>query len=274
MHVVGICRFSLLGRGDWKAYQGASDAEVAAIADQQAATLFAPDRIERRLATLQHLTLASLQAQTDQDFTLIVLAPETMPAPYKQRLSQICSAVPQVVLRFFPLIHVVDAQKAVLAELGMELKTMVQFRLDDDDAVCTTFVERKRQIASRLVAVCTPLALSFRSVLFCSAGGEQAGIYAWDSPFFSAGAALYHPTRSIFSFGHFALMRRFASIVIPDGMSLATHNGQNDTLFDADRIRRQGFVRMDKAEISKTCASQFPFLTAKGKGMAGLPDAG
>ncbi|WCR18530.1 glycosyltransferase [Paracoccus alcaliphilus] len=58
MKIVGICRFSLLGRGDWKVYQGKPDSEVEAIAAEQARKLFAPERMEQRLAAFEHLTLA------------------------------------------------------------------------------------------------------------------------------------------------------------------------------------------------------------------------
>ncbi|CAM3188052.1 Putative rhamnosyl transferase [Paracoccus aminovorans] len=106
MQVVGICRFSLLGRGDWRPYRGKPDDEVGRIANEQAAKLFAPDRMERRLATFEHITLPSLKAQTDQNFIFLVAASELIPEEYKARLQKICDEVPQVVLRFFPLINV------------------------------------------------------------------------------------------------------------------------------------------------------------------------
>jgi hypothetical protein len=271
MQVVGICRFSLLGRGDWGVYQGVEEAEVKEIAARQSELLFAPSRMESRLATFQHLTLASLQAQTDQDFMFLVVASEDMPDIYRHRLSEICASVPQVVLRFFPLTHVEDAQKILFSDLSLDLKEVLQFRLDDDDALCTTFIQNKREIAELLVQRKLPFSLSYRSVMFCSKGGEFEGIYSWESPFFSAGVALYHPTRSVFSFGHYALSWRFTSVVIADGMSLATHNGHNDTQFNAGRIQRQKFVKMDEDVVRKTCAEQFPFLAAAGKEIAGLP---
>lgn len=45
MRIVGICRYSLLGRGDWHAYRGKTDAEVEAVAKEQAKLLFAKDRM-------------------------------------------------------------------------------------------------------------------------------------------------------------------------------------------------------------------------------------
>lgn len=58
MRIVGICRYSLLGRGDWHAYRGKTDAEVEAVAKEQAKLLFAKDRMNARLESFEHLTLA------------------------------------------------------------------------------------------------------------------------------------------------------------------------------------------------------------------------
>ncbi|WP_169308936.1 glycosyltransferase [Paracoccus gahaiensis] len=87
--------------------------------------LFAPSRIESRLATFEHLTLALLQAQTDQNFIFLVVASEDMPDIYRHRLSEICASVPQVVLRFFPLTHVEDAQKTIFIDLSLDLKDVL-----------------------------------------------------------------------------------------------------------------------------------------------------
>ncbi len=87
--------------GDWKVYRDKTDDEILPIALKQAEQLFQPERIEARLKTFEHLTLASMQAQTDDDFHFIVLASEMMPQPYREKLEEICSGVPQVTLRFF-----------------------------------------------------------------------------------------------------------------------------------------------------------------------------
>lgn len=101
MRIVGICRYSLLGRGDWHAYRGKTDAEVEAVAREQAKLLFAKDRMNARLESFEHLTLASLRAQTDQDYTFIVLASEMMPKIYRDKLLSLCKDMPNVLVRFF-----------------------------------------------------------------------------------------------------------------------------------------------------------------------------
>ena len=272
MNIVGICRFSLLGRGDWKAYRDKSDDEVEAIAAEQAKILFAPERMEKRLATFEHLTLASLRAQTDQDFKFIVAASESMPMKYRRRLLEMCAAVPQVYVRFFELCDIGEAQDKVFAELGISLHDTLQFRLDDDDALSVNFVRKKREAAALLMPSAMPFTISFREFMFCAKGGEHAGVYNMAEPFLGVGVALRHPTKSVYAFGHFALPRRFTGITIPGGSAIVTHSGLNDTPFDLARIRRQKMTRMDETAIRKNCDLHFPFLSSTAKAIVGLEE--
>lgn len=276
MKIVGICRFSLLGRGDWIAFRKIPHAEVAEtdrVIEERKAVIFAPDRLEQRFRTFEHLTLASIRAQTDKDFLFIVLASDLMPQEYRDRLSALCATVPQVVLRFFPVIHAVEAQDRVFNELGLDYRSTLQFRLDDDDALCNVYIRRMRQAVARIVPNAFPFAASFRDVLLSSIGGPHAGVYRWNSPFFSAGVALFHPSTSIFAFGHYALAERFTAISIPGHMSLVTHNGMNDTTMNQVRITRQKMILIDAEAASKAAARHFPFLTPEARAVAGLPQA-
>ncbi|MBY0137051.1 glycosyltransferase [Paracoccus yeei] len=274
MQIVGICRFSLLGRGDWAAFRtippDKADENAEAV-EARKASIFAPERLERRFTTFEHLTLASIRAQTDPDFTFVVLASELMPQRYRDRLAALCAAVPQVVLRFFPVIHAGTAQGQVFKELGIDYRQTLQFRLDDDDALCNLYIRRMRQAAGGIVPNAFPFAASFRDVLFCSVGGDHAGVYQWRSPFFSAGVALFHPSASIFGFGHYGMAERFTSISIPGHMSLVTHNGMNDTTLDEGRIRRQKMNLIDDEAATKAVERHFPYLTPEARAVAGLP---
>ena len=272
MNIVGICRFSLLGRGDWQAYRDKSDDEIEAIAVEQAKILFAPERMEKRLATFEHLTLASLKAQTDQDFKFIVAASESMPTQYRRRLLEICAAVPQVYVRFFDLCTIGDAQEQIFEELGISMSDTLQFRLDDDDALSVNFVQKKREATALLMLGSEPFTVSFREFMFCAKGGKHAGIYNMAEPFLGVGVALRHPTKSVYAFGHFALPRRFMGITIPGGTAIVTHSGLNDSPFDLGRIRRQKMTPMDKITVRKTCDLHFPFLSSAAKIITGLEE--
>ena len=91
MKIVGLCRFSLVGRGDRRATRKKSPAEIGAMVEDRAAFLFDPKWIEARLATFEHLTLASMKGPTDPDFTFVVLASSLMPETWQDRLEALCA---------------------------------------------------------------------------------------------------------------------------------------------------------------------------------------
>ncbi|SMO40396.1 glycosyltransferase [Paracoccus laeviglucosivorans] len=273
MKVVGVCRFSLIGRGDWKDYQNKDEAEIAAAIRQRAEMLFAPKRIEQRLKTFELLTLASLKAQTDQDFQFIVLASQLMPPAYRKRLNALCAEVPQVVLRYFDLSTAPDAQRQVFTELGLEMPKVVQFRLDDDDCLCREYVEILRSALAEIPETDEPVAASVRGVLYSVTDGPLTGVYHWPAEYFSAGAALRGAGRSIYEFGHFALGRRFKSVVIEDHMSLATNSGVNDTNITPHLVKKRGMELLSADEMENAVITHFPFLTDDALAVAGLIDS-
>src|SRR5690606_34748653 len=110
MTIVGICRFSMIGRGDWKAYRNVEDKDLEPIFKEKEKELFSEERMAARFETFEQLTLASLDAQTDPDFKLLVISSDRMPKTYRQKLQALCDARPYVELRFVPPMHVADAQ--------------------------------------------------------------------------------------------------------------------------------------------------------------------
>lgn len=274
MRIVGLCRFSLVGRGDWRATRNRSSGEVRAMAAERAALLFAPPRMESRLATFEHLTLASLKGQTDPDFTFVVLASSLMPEAYQDRLEALCAQVPQMVLRYFPVTSAEDAQILTFRELGIPFPDTLQFRLDDDDCLCADYIEVMRRHTAPLMAEPGIFAASLTGVMFSVLKGRTSKVYDWPVAFFSAGAAMRHPKRSIFRFGHYAMERRFHHVILPRGMALATNDGTNDTSAPSElRQQRRGMTRMTPAEIRAAQKRYFPFLSDTGKRVAGLAAA-
>ena len=134
IQVIGLCRFSYLGEGGFKTLYDRPLTE-------RRAMLFDPDRLNARMIWFEHVFLPSLQAQTDPDFTMIVLTSEDLPQPWLDRLRALIGALPQFRLQTMPpLAHRVacaDAIKAVV-EPGADLTA--QFRLDDDDAVAVEYI--------------------------------------------------------------------------------------------------------------------------------------
>ena len=177
-------------------------------------------------------------------------------------------------LRFFPVTSVPEAQTQAFKELRIGYPETLQFRLDDDDCLCADYIEVMRTNTAPLVAEPGPFAASLTGVMFSLRGERRPGVYDWPVAYFSAGAALRHPKRSIFQFGHYALPQKFRHVTLPRGMALATHDGTNDTRLPSEaRRQRRGMTRMTPAEIRAARERYFPFLTETGARIAGLTAA-
>lgn len=270
LDIVGICRFSLLGRGDWKETGGKSGAELETILAARAEMLFAQSRMEERFSTFQHLTLRSLAAQSDKNFVFLVCASDRMPETYQQRLLDITRTVPQVRVRFFSETDVISAQTEFFKAEGLDLANCVQFRLDDDDCLFRDYVERLRHYAEQ-TRDNTAFGFSFSDLIYSALNHPQGGVFHWHCPFLAAGAAIRHPRRSIYGFGHFAIPRRLPSVVVPGFYSLVTHRGNNDTkpVFLLPHAKA-AMTRIQDAELTRIVARDLSYLDAKGLEVAGL----
>lgn len=263
MHIAGICRFSLVGPGDWRAYRGASKDQHEAIAAKQVASLFAPARVEQRLETFEHITLASMKAQSDQDFHFLVLASELMPEIYRDRLSRICAGVPQVSLRFFPVTGAGAAQMQVMSDLGLSYRQTLQFRLDDDDALSANYVGKMRTYCTPLARSRMQFSASFHRVAFVNTADGTG--FAKDLPFMSAGTAVLHHRRTIFAFGHFGLRKRFPAVSVPSCHSLILKHDTNDSTVERPPPRS----RMTVQKMREYLDQNYPFLDGEGLRLLG-----
>lgn len=264
VRILGVCRFSMLGRGDWKIYKNQPDEALEGIYATQALELFDPTRIEARLQTFKHLTLRSLANQSDADFQLLVVSSDRMPQEYQDKLQEICRGVEQVVLRFLPPTHISDAIKQVAEEIGLDLKDTMQFRLDDDDCVAKDYIRRLRRHAVGMWRN-AHFAVSFPSIFYCVTDGPTEGIYNWFSPFFSAGACIRHTSRTIFDYGHYAIPQRLVAVTDPHFPNIVTHRGDNDTPRHAPEIlRKRGMSLASKNDVQRAVERHFDYLTPEG----------
>lgn len=137
MRVFGYLRFSYAGRSDARASRTGDPVEVVA------ETLFEPQRMERRFFLFENLCLPSLKAQTNQNFRMAVLASESMPQVYKDRLQEVTASVPQIEILYSSAEHVTHPfnewmEKAVAGNS----EVTAHFRLDDDDALGKSMIGR------------------------------------------------------------------------------------------------------------------------------------
>jgi len=140
MQVIGLCRVSYPAIGGFQVtHDNISERE---------AYLYAPERMEARFRSFETFTLPCLRAQTDPDFTLVVVVGERLPRRWRDRLEVMLADLPQAVLQAHPPGRHRDVMKAAInAVREPRGGPCLQFRLDDDDAVALRFVERLRAAA-------------------------------------------------------------------------------------------------------------------------------
>jgi len=262
--IVGICRFSFLGRGDWSAYlRTRPGSEEEAEAMRRSRDLLYDDaRLRFRFQSFERLTLASLRAQTEPDFRFVVLSSAAMPRPWQERLRALCATVPQVRLVFSEAGDVGSALAPLLTGLAQGDGPAVQFRLDDDDCLCADYIAHLAR-AARAMRDYGPFAFSLpRALLVAHYAGAAPQYCEFVRPFHAAGAAarLSQPARSIFAFGHYALMRRFPALVDhrPFGSLQLKFQG-HDSRIVAPRPG-SGVTAMAEADFHAQLARHFPFL--------------
>ncbi|WP_207099997.1 glycosyltransferase [Paracoccus shandongensis] len=272
--IIGICRFAFLGRGDWVGMRSPQSHDAARL-DEQAEWLFHPDRMARRLFTLERICLASVAAQTDRDFRFLVLTSTRLPARHLEQLDALCARIPQVELLVSAETEASQALRPTLLQAAEASgRPALQFRLDDDDAVAPDFVANLRRI-ERGVRGLPRYALSFpRGLSVICYGTEPPSFWKTRRPFTGAALAarLTEPGRSIFAFNHFDLPRRMIAITEPDAM------GHFVTRWDmADSARRGvpgipwGYEPLLPEEFQRAVAADFPFLSGMDWGRLGHP---
>ncbi|SFA57760.1 Putative rhamnosyl transferase [Paracoccus halophilus] len=264
-HIVGFCRFSFWGRGDWGAYartKPGSEAETEAMRRTHAA-LYDEARLEFRFRSFEMLTLASLAAQTNRDFSFVVLSSAAMPAPWRDRLTALCAEQPSIRLIFSEARDVGSALAPVLNELSMGCRVpLIQFRLDDDDCVSTDYIAHLAA-AARAMQDYPAFAFSLpRGLVMTRYQGADPQCYEFRRPFHGGGAALRLPKadRSLFAYGHYALMQRFPSLADP------RPHGSLQLKFEGHDSRRvvpgsnSGISPITSGDFDQILAKNFPFL--------------
>ncbi len=143
MQIFGHCRFSWYGISD-------TGREIADEADARA-RLWHAQRMAIRFHLFEQLMLPSLAAQTDRDFTLLVTVSEDMPEVYQTRLDAAVAGH-----SFVRMNRTLSRDYARLIVPFMQETTeggtvrSAHFRLDDDDALPATYIERLRRDAERV----------------------------------------------------------------------------------------------------------------------------
>lgn len=139
VQMLGLMRFSYVGlRGYQKDHPTIGE---------RRAFLYDPARLERRWFWFQHVALPAWQAQTDPDFTLVIMTGPDLPEPYLSRLRRIVADTPQFRLALVPPMerHLKACLAAVGPHIDRKADVVGHFRHDDDDAVAVDYIASARR---------------------------------------------------------------------------------------------------------------------------------
>lgn len=249
MQVIGLCRFSYPALGGFQIEHDSIE--------QRRAFLYAPARMEERFALFEGFTLPALRAQTDPDFTFLIVIGDDLPAPYRARLDALTRDVAQVVIQSHaPGRHRDVMQQAINSVRIPSAEPSLQFRLDDDDAVSLSYIEALRYAAHehhKLLRDERHIAIDFNQGFL--ARPSMNGIEAAPSRarFMTAALALMIKPEvplTVMNFSH-SRLQRFMPCVIMGGsdMYVRSHNTFNDS--------RMGKRPMEMAPLSAEQEAHF-----------------
>lgn len=185
VRVYGYMRFSYAGRSDARASRNKETFE------EVAAELYEPSRMERRFFLFENLCLPSLRFQTNQDFRFVILASDVMPEVYKKRLAEVTADIPQIEILYSSADHVTSAFNPYIETMleGVDVPT-AHFRLDDDDALCSSMVAR---IEASLAFSDRVRVVSYPNGLYLSHQEGNSYLLREHFPFVAIGFALLNP---------------------------------------------------------------------------------
>ena len=229
MQVIGLCRFSYLGLGGFKVEHETLDA--------RRAFLYDPARLEERFRLFEAVTLPSIVGQTDADFDLVLAIGQDFPDPWLKRLQDLVAGVPQIRLRGFPPgRHRTVMSRALLDARRPSDLPCLQFRLDDDDAMGLSFVERFRAVAQDLRpfwARHDRMAVDFNTGHVYRADATGIAVHPFKYPYSAiALGMIVQPgcDDTIMNHGHHRLWEVMPTLTFPgDNMMLRGHNDFNDS---------------------------------------------
>jgi len=248
MQVIGLCRFSYPALGGFQV-------EHESITEREA-FLYDPARMEERFQTFECLTLPPLRAQTDPDFTFVVVIGTSLPDPMRARLEALLADIPQAVIVAKEPAQHRPVMKQIINEVREDRGIhSLQFRMDDDDAVSTRFVERLRETAQGLRGIIKGnryVGIDFNQGF--TARMDRKGLRAKPSletlwtPALGMAVSPY-ASRGIMNFSHAKLTRVMPVLsVTGEDMFVRGHNAFNDSR-QKEGIRPVRLPRID-AETS------------------------
>ncbi|TVP69666.1 MAG: hypothetical protein EA339_14360 [Rhodobacteraceae bacterium] len=171
--VIIVIRFSYVAEAGFKISQQGLDAVRT--------TLYAPDRLERRFHLFTALTLPSLLAQSDMDFSLAILIGEDFPRDFRARLEQLIAPFQDArIVALPPQNNYKSTRTAIEACRKPETTHVISVRLDDDDAMGRSVVAAQKALGPTLAGLgpeAAPVVICFNNGLFLELSETGNSLY-------------------------------------------------------------------------------------------------
>lgn len=234
MQVIGLCRFSYLGLGGFQVGHETLQ--------EREAFLYAPARLEERFRTFQTMMLPPLKAQTDPDFTFLIVTGEGLPSDSYERLMDLVADMPQVVVqKHEPGQHRKVMRDAINSVRLLDNDLCAQFRMDDDDAVACSYVEKLREAVTDVRDMAQKhrhIAIDYNTGFIARPGPEGLRTTPVNNAYTTAALAIVFRddvSQTIMNFSHFKVGRAMPTVTFTgEDMLVRGHNDFNDSRQKAD----------------------------------------
>ncbi|TJZ90416.1 hypothetical protein FA743_14805 [Paracoccus gahaiensis] len=229
IQVLGLCRFSLLVQGDFQT--------TGEDLDDNRAILYDPARLERRMRWFETLCVPPLMAQTDPDFTLIVVTGEDLPEPWAGRLLALAEIVPQIRIECLPAgRHAPLCREALSRHVDPTADVVAQFRMDDDDAVAIDYVAHIRadhRLTIHMTHKHHPVVVNYTSGLVARLEDGDLSLHAEMAQNWGLAQTFYFPggeVRSLMNYRHDKVWAKVPTVTLPGPvMWIRGHHDVNDS---------------------------------------------
>lgn len=188
--------------------------------------LYEPLRLSTRMIWFEHVFLPSIRRQSDPDFQIIVVTGSDLPEPWRSRLVELVKDVPQLELIFAPPGHHGDSTREFICErMDPAADVVAQFRLDDDDAVSSDYVQRVRSeflmLLAQSYALYSLAALDHCHGLTFSVSDNTPLVHKVTASLWTPALTIYTPAdhaKTILDYPHHLLFRRMPVLSLQDSV--------------------------------------------------------
>lgn len=226
--VIGLCRFSYPTLDGFQSGPATLPERIAYLHD--------PVRLDERFRLFEAFTLPSIRAQTDADFTFLIVHGSDLPKAQRDRLHDLVAGIPQVVVQAHEPGPHRPVMKGAINSVRRPGCYSIQFRNDDDDAVGTGFVASLRKVVQNAL----PLFQANRHVSVSQTRGWNAcasalGIHAAPVQRIYpavAFAIVFRPEvqLSVMNFAHHDIWKHMPTLTLADpDMLVRGGNAHNDS---------------------------------------------